>query len=54
MTAAVPTTTWARIEPILWNMAFAENTGQRGANNSSVSHVHSELQCELAPDLQML
>ena len=48
MAAAVPTTTWARIEPTLWNMAFA-GKARAARCKYCFSLSHSEQQCELAP-----
>ena len=48
MATAVPATTWAKIEPTLWNMAFAGKARSiRCKYCFGLSH--SEQQCELAP-----
>ena len=46
--AAVPSTTWARIEPTLWSMAFAGKTRSTRCKYC-FSLSHSEQHCELAP-----
>ena len=46
--AAVPSTTWARIEPTLWSMAFAGKTRSTSCQYY-FSLSHSEQHCKLAP-----
>ena len=48
MAAAVPTTTWAKIEPTLWNMAFA-GKARSVRCKYCFGLSHSEQHCELAP-----